>query len=64
MFIYLFNRNYFLSCTINTGSVRSLLNILGRNSKRLGFSSHNVGSYSIDRYDVKKKYRHGNKKPL
>jgi len=43
-----------MSCTINTGSVRSLLNILHRNSKRLGFSSHEVGSYSMDRYDVKK----------
>jgi len=50
----LFKRNYFLSCTINIGSVRSLSNILHRNSKRLGFSSHDVGSYNMDRYDVKK----------
>jgi len=50
----LFNRNYFLRCAINEGSVRSLLNILHTKSERLGFSSHNVGSDSMDRYDVKK----------
>ena len=55
IFVYiLFNRSYFMNCTINKGSVRSLLNILHRKSKRLEFGSHDVGSYSTDRYDVKK----------